>query len=155
QADARRFDFASLAQLQTWSELPGGVNLFDSIVIFENYPINEEAVAAHGLRLRAADAVETTNYPLSLVVFPGQRLAMKLGYDPALVDAATVERIAGHLKRVLEEMVLAEPTTPVGRLDALTGAERAHLLVEWNNTDRAVVPATLPEVIEAQVARTP
>ncbi|MCA1697138.1 MAG: condensation domain-containing protein, partial [Actinobacteria bacterium] len=51
QSESRRFDFVSLAQLRTWSGVPGGVNLFDSIVIFENYPINDEAAAAHGLRL--------------------------------------------------------------------------------------------------------
>ncbi|HEU0088339.1 MAG TPA: non-ribosomal peptide synthase/polyketide synthase [Pseudonocardiaceae bacterium] len=154
QADARRFDFASLAQMQTWSGLPGGVHLFDSIVIFENYPINDEAAAAHGLRLRAADAVETTNYPLSLVVFPGRRLAMKLGYDPALFDLVTVERIAGHLLRVLDAVV-TDPLIPLGQLDALTEAERARLLVDWNDTYRAVPPATLPELVDAQVARTP
>jgi amino acid adenylation domain-containing protein/non-ribosomal peptide synthase protein (TIGR01720 family) len=153
QADARRFDFVSLAQLQAWSDVPGGVNLFDSIVVFENYPINDEAAATHGLRLRELNAIETTNYPLSLVVFPNQRVAMGLGYDPALFDAMTVERIAGHLMRVLEA-VIADPTTPVGQLDVVTDAERARLLVEWNDTDREVASVTLPEVFEAQVVRT-
>jgi amino acid adenylation domain-containing protein/non-ribosomal peptide synthase protein (TIGR01720 family) len=153
QADARRFDCVSLAQLQAWSDVPGGVNLFDSIVVFENYPINDEAAATHGLRLRELNAIETTNYPLSLVVFPNQRVAMGLGYDPALFDAMTVERIAGHLMRVLEA-VIADPTTPVGQLDVVTDAERARLLVEWNDTDREVASVTLPEVFEAQVVRT-
>ncbi len=154
QVDARRFDFASLAQLQAWSELPDGVNLFDSIVVFENYSINDEATAEHGLRLREAHAVETTNYALSLVVLPGQRLAMELGYDPALFDAVTVERIAGHLLQVLD-VVVADPAIMLAQLDVLTEAERARLLVEWNGADRAVPPATLPELVESQVARTP
>ncbi|MGH9282507.1 MAG: condensation domain-containing protein, partial [Acidimicrobiales bacterium] len=47
QAESRRFDFVSLAQMQTWAGLPGGVNLFDSIVVFENYPINDQAAAEH------------------------------------------------------------------------------------------------------------
>ncbi|MGH3813036.1 MAG: condensation domain-containing protein, partial [Pseudonocardiaceae bacterium] len=115
QADARRFDFVSLAQLQTWSDVPGGVNLFDSIVVFENYPINDEAAAAHGLQLRELQAIETTNYPLSLVVLPGRELAMGLGYDSALFDRVTVERIAGHLVRVLDA-VITDPATPVGQL---------------------------------------
>jgi len=36
QVESRRFDFVSLAQLRAWSDLPGGTNLFDSIVVFEN-----------------------------------------------------------------------------------------------------------------------
>ena len=154
QAEARRFDFAALAQLQAWSDMPGGVGLFDSIVVFENYPMNDDAAAAHGLRLRELDAVEATNYPLSLVVLPGRRLTVELGYDPALFDPATVERIAGHLAHAVEAIV-ADPEVTVARLDVLTAAERDRVLVEWNDTDHAVPPATLPELVEAQVARTP
>src|SRR5262249_41966676 len=79
QVDARRFEHVSLARLHAWSGVPGGVNLFDSIVVFENYPINDEAAAARGLRLRELRAIETTNYPLSVIVCPGRRLAMELG----------------------------------------------------------------------------
>ncbi|MGH3993514.1 MAG: AMP-binding protein, partial [Pseudonocardiaceae bacterium] len=154
QAQARRFDFTSLTELQAWSELPGGVGLFDSLVVFENYPINEEAAATHGLGLRALHAIETTNYPLSLVVSPGRRLSIDLGYDPALFDAATIERMAGHLTQVLD-VVTDDPAVTVDRIDILTDDERQRVLVEWNDTDRAVVPATLPELFEAQVARTP
>jgi amino acid adenylation domain-containing protein len=154
QADARRFDFVSLAQLQTWSAIPGGVNLFDSIVVFENYPINDEAAAAHGLQLRELQAVETTTYPLSLLVSPGRRLTMGLGYDPALFDAGTVERVAGHLMRVLDAVV-ADPAVRVGQVDVLTEAERARLLVEWNDTAGAVGSATVVELFEARVVRTP
>jgi amino acid adenylation domain-containing protein/non-ribosomal peptide synthase protein (TIGR01720 family) len=154
QADARRFDFASLAALHTWSDLPGGVNLFDSIVVFENYPINNEIAMAHGLHLRELYAIETTNYPLTLVVSAGQRLAMKLGHDPTLFDQVTVERMAGHLMRVLNT-VIADPAAPVGRLDALTEAERHQVLVEWNDTEHDVPHGTLASLFTEQVRRTP
>jgi amino acid adenylation domain-containing protein/non-ribosomal peptide synthase protein (TIGR01720 family) len=154
QADARRFDFVSLTQLQSWSNLAAGGNLFDSIVVFENYPINDEVAAAHGLRLRELTAIETTNYPLCLVVLPGQRLAMELGYDPTLFDAATIKRIAGHLRQVLD-VVVADPAMTLRQVEILTEDERDQLLVEWNDTDHYVRPATLPELVEAQAARTP
>ncbi|MGH3815484.1 MAG: amino acid adenylation domain-containing protein, partial [Pseudonocardiaceae bacterium] len=115
QSESRRFDFVSLAQLQTWSDVPGGVNLFDSIVVFENYPFDEDAIAAYGLSIREMHDLQPTSYPLSLAVSPGQRLAMGLGYDSALFDRVTVERIAGHLVRVLDA-VITDPATPVGQL---------------------------------------
>jgi amino acid adenylation domain-containing protein/non-ribosomal peptide synthase protein (TIGR01720 family) len=154
QAQARRFDFASLTQLQTWSELPGGISLFDSLLVFENYPINDEAAATHGLRLRALQAIEMTNYPLSVVVSPGRQLSIDLGYDPALFDASTIERIADHLIRVLD-VVARDPEVAVDQVEILSEDERRRVLVEWNNTDRDVVAVTLPELFEAQVARTP
>ncbi|WP_281360367.1 amino acid adenylation domain-containing protein [Lentzea indica] len=144
QAEARRFDFVSLAQLQNWC----GVNLFDSIVVFENYPINDEAAQTHGLRLRELQAFETTNYPLTVVVSPGARLSIELGYDPDLFDAATIERMAGHLVYLLESL-------PSEQVEVLPESERTQLLVQWNDTAVDVAPATLAELFEAQVARTP
>ncbi len=154
QAEARRFDYISLAQLQTWSDLPGGTKLFDSVLVFENYPIDNQAAAEHGLSLRDVDAVETTNYALSLVVVPGPCLSIGLGYDPDLFEAATIDRLAGQLTHVLEA-VAAEPAAPLASIDILTSAERHQLLEAWNDTARPVVPQTLAELFEAQVARTP
>jgi acyl carrier protein len=101
QAHARRFDVVSLAELRGCGSLPGGVGLFDSIVVFENYPINGAATAAHGLRLRDLSAVETTNYSLTLSVSPGRRLSAELGYDPGLFDATTIERMGDRLRHIL------------------------------------------------------
>ncbi|HEY0475638.1 MAG TPA: amino acid adenylation domain-containing protein, partial [Kribbella sp.] len=154
QVEARRFDFVSLAQLQTLSDVPGGTNLFDSIVVFENYPINDQVAAEHGLHLRELQAVEITNYPLSIMVSPAQCVAMELGYDSALFDAVTVERLAQHLL-LLFEAIASDPQCPVAQLPLLTGAEEHQVVVEWNRTAAEVPGVTFPEVFEAQVRRTP
>src|SRR5439155_20784804 len=52
QTESRPFDFVSLAQLQSSSDLPGGNSLFDSIVVVENYPIDDSSLAAARLRIR-------------------------------------------------------------------------------------------------------
>jgi amino acid adenylation domain-containing protein len=52
------------------------------------------------------------------------------------------------------ESMIAE-AIPVGQLEVLAAAERAWLLVECNDTDRQLAPATLPEMVQAQVRRTP
>ncbi|MCA1681692.1 MAG: condensation domain-containing protein, partial [Actinobacteria bacterium] len=154
QVEARRFDFVSLAQLQTLSDVPGGANLFNSAVIFENYPFDETSLAENGLRIRESQAVDTTNFPLTLIVVPGQQLSIELGYDPTLFDSGTVERMVGHLQRLLAGIV-AEPDRPVGELPMMSPAERHQVLEAWNDTDREIVAGTVPELFEAQVARTP
>ncbi|HEY0470900.1 MAG TPA: condensation domain-containing protein, partial [Kribbella sp.] len=154
QSEARRFDYVSLAQLHTWTAVPGGVNLFDSIVVFENYPINEEAAAALGLRVVESQTLEPTNYPLTVVVLPDHQLSITLNYDPTLFDAGTVERLAGHLMMLLEG--IAEDAHRAGSdLPMLTETETHRVLVEWNDTRQVVPDATVPELFEAQVARTP
>ncbi len=65
-----------------------------------------------------------------------------------------MESIGRRLERMLEAVV-AEPERAIGRLDLLEPEERRQLLVDWNATEREVVAATLPELFEAQVARSP
>jgi len=154
QTEARRCDVVPLTQLHSFSELPAEVGLFDSIVVFENYPIDDEAAATHGLRLRELTAIETTNYPLSVVVVSGERLSIGLGYDPASFEVSTIERLAGHLVRVLNVFV-EDPTVALDRIDILTEVERHQVLVSWNDTAREVPAGTWVELFEAQVSRAP
>jgi acyl carrier protein len=107
QAEARRFGHVSLAALRRWSGLPAQAALFDSIVVFENYPFDSGALAERGLHVAELTAVEITNYPLVLVAHGSARddepLSLRLGYDPALFDAGTAEALAGELVDLLGE----------------------------------------------------
>jgi nonribosomal peptide synthetase DhbF len=75
-------------------------------------------------------------------------------YRADLFERDTVAQIGDRLARLLEAAILA-PERPIGQLDILDARERHRLLVEWNDTARAVPRTTLPALIEAQVARTP
>jgi amino acid adenylation domain-containing protein/non-ribosomal peptide synthase protein (TIGR01720 family) len=154
QTESRRFGFVPLPQIQAWSELPSGDHLFDSIVVFENYPINDEEAAAHGLALRELQAIESTNYPLTVVVSPRRQLSVEFGFDAGAFDAALIERISGHFLRVLT-VLSAEPGVRCGDIDMLTERQRSQVLVEWNDTAWDVPVATLAELVQAAVARTP
>src|SRR6202453_3418455 len=77
-----------------------------------------------------------------------------LEYSTDLFDAATVERMAGHLQ-VLLTAVAADPDRPVGAVPLLTATEREQVLAGWNDTVRPVSPATLDELFTAQARRTP
>ena len=77
-----------------------------------------------------------------------------LEYATDLFDRSSVAALADRLVRLLEAAV-AEPERAIGRLDILSADERRTILREWNDTARAIPPATLPELFEAQVARTP
>ncbi|MDB5406692.1 MAG: dimodular nonribosomal peptide synthase [Rhodospirillales bacterium] len=75
-------------------------------------------------------------------------------YRTDLFERETVERIAGCFVRLLEAAILT-PEGPIGQIDILDTRERHRLLVEWNDTARAMPRTTLPALIEAQAARAP
>ena len=142
-----------LPQIQA---LAGLGELFDTLVVFENYPFDRSslAVEAGGLRLSGIKGYDFTHYPLSLMAAPGQQLQLWLGFQPDLFDRPSAEAIAGRLIRLLEA-VIAAPDQPIGCLDILSAAERHTILREWNDTARPIPAATLPELFEAQAGRTP
>ena len=117
QAYARKFGFVGLTRLREWSGLPADAALFESIVVFENYPINETAADAHGLRLHDLQAIETTSYPLTIVVSPGEEMLVEVGFDPRRFGPATGNLVTAGLRRVLERFT-ADPGAELAAIDA-------------------------------------
>ncbi len=154
RTESSQYDFVSLRRLHALSDVPAGEELFDSIVVFENYPVEASVAEAHGLRLGELDAVETTNLPLSLMAYPGPPLSLVLGYDPALFDDATASRLAAHLTSLLAELV-ADPDRAVDALPMTTADDRELVLRRWNATAHPVAETTLTRLLTEQVRRTP
>ncbi|GHC63193.1 non-ribosomal peptide synthetase [Streptomyces cinnamoneus] len=71
-----------------------------------------------------------------------------------LFDRATVEDIAGRLERLLTA-VCAEPGMSIGLVDVLAPGEHERILTEWNPEPYEAPREGLPELFEAQAARTP
>ena len=82
----------------------------------------------------------------------GKGLRIDFDANPALY---TAQELACHQQRLVRfvEAIAQDPSRPIGAIDILDAAERRRVLVEWNDTVRAVSPTTLPSLIEAQVAR--
>ncbi|MFE2071242.1 condensation domain-containing protein, partial [Streptomyces sp. NPDC059467] len=73
----------------------------------------------------------------------------QLDYRTDLFAETTVRSLADRLLRVLNAAV-AEPGRSVREIDVLGVEERRRVLVEWNDTVRAVPDVTLPELFEAR-----
>ncbi|WP_331766073.1 amino acid adenylation domain-containing protein [Embleya sp. NBC_00896] len=82
----------------------------------------------------------------------GLRIAFEYATD--LFDRATVETLAARFVQLLDQATI-RPDLPISNAEILTPGERGLLLQEWNDTGRPVEVVTLPELVQAQVARTP
>ncbi|WP_406841549.1 non-ribosomal peptide synthase/polyketide synthase (plasmid) [Streptomyces sp. AHU1] len=143
-------------QLADIQRLTGLGELFDTTTVFENYPVNSEALRlAGGLNITSVEGRDATHYPISLAAFPGERLKVILEYRPDLFGEEDIARWVEGLQRMLEAVV-TDMNTPVGRIDTLSHNERTLILGDWIDTGSHPVPrATLPALFETQVALTP
>src|SRR5262249_8843877 len=137
-------------------QLAGAGALFDSLVVFENYPVERGGLsgAGGGLRLCSVSGHDATHYPLSLMVAPSERLQLRLDYRPDLFERASVGVLAGAGVRVVGGAV-AGPGGRRGGVGSVAAAERRTILQDWNATERVLAAATLPQLFAAQAAATP
>ncbi|MDO9003318.1 MAG: amino acid adenylation domain-containing protein, partial [Aquabacterium sp.] len=137
----------------------GGQALFDSIVVFENYPIdqallNTEGQGGSGLRFSQVVSRGETSYPLTLVVQQGDELILSFGFDAGRLDSDKVAVVARTMVGLLAKLV-EDVDQPVGSVQLLTSEERAKLR-SWS-VNGQVRPDARPvhELIEAQAQARP
>ncbi len=134
QTEARQYEYSPLVEIQAWSDVPRGTPLFESILVFENYPVDPSLLEqTDKLEVREVRSIELTNYPLNAIASVGLQLSLSIEYDCQRFDATTITRMLGHFRTLLEEMI-ANCDRHLKDLQLLTEAERYQLLVEWNDT---------------------
>ncbi|MFF4341214.1 amino acid adenylation domain-containing protein [Kitasatospora sp. NPDC001540] len=90
--------------------LTGLDELFDTLAVFENYPLDREGLRAAGRDLPGGLAVtgmtgaDAAHYPLTLTVAPGRTLRFTFAFRPSVFDRALVERVADRLRLLLTAM---------------------------------------------------
>ncbi|NJO81278.1 MAG: non-ribosomal peptide synthase/polyketide synthase [Blastochloris sp.] len=156
QAEYRNYDYTPLAQIQSWSDVPSGTPLFESIVVFENMP-DAETVEEQSVDLTVNDvqAFGNINYPLSLSVIPHKKIVVDVEYDRKRFTETTITRMLKHLQHILEQFV-AKSTQQVGSITLLTATEYHQVLYDWNST-AVIRPAvnSYPERFTQQATSTP
>ncbi|GAA2000423.1 hypothetical protein GCM10009799_29700 [Nocardiopsis rhodophaea] len=154
QIDQRRYDFTPLNRVQEWSGVPAGSPLFESILVFENYPADFSVLdQLSELRVAELHSTEQTNYPLTAVIVPGARTRVKLWFDRTRIDPGAAEGLLGHMHRLLEEMC-GTPGRRLGDVDMLTDAERG-ALAAWTDTAREYGSECPHHAVSRQAEATP
>ncbi|GGX62069.1 non-ribosomal peptide synthetase [Streptomyces hiroshimensis] len=150
QAELGPYHRLGLAEVQ---RIAGLGELFDTVVGFENTPVDAAAVQEQvpGLRISVDDrpAPGATHYPLSLVVVPGERLSLELNYRKDLFTAEAAGALLGRVRTVLAAFV-TDPAVPCGRVGLLTPEERGLLLKAAGGPARDLPETTLPALFEEQ-----
>ncbi|MGA5527095.1 amino acid adenylation domain-containing protein [Streptomyces pseudogriseolus] len=148
--------YYGLTEIQEAAGLP---SLFDTLVVFESYPVDRDAIgaagdAAGGLAFTGLRPSTATNYPLTLMAATDPHLKLILQYARGVFDRDAAERIAARLVRVLRQLAAA-PRLKAAHVDVLEPAERERLLTEFNDTAVATPDITVDALVAAQAARTP
>ncbi|MFF9352749.1 amino acid adenylation domain-containing protein, partial [Streptomyces sp. NPDC014734] len=152
QSELFPHQFLGLSRIQ---QLAGTNDLFDTTMVFENFPVGEDEgdSPVAGLRLTEVEGRDATHYALNLAADQlGGRLTLRLDRRPDLFGEATADAVLDRVARLLESMVTL-PDTPLGRV-ALADADE--LSPPGGDGPGREVPDThLVALFEDRAARTP
>ena len=127
--------YIQLAEIQSKSSL--GHQLFDTLVVYENYPaqeyLQEELIntAQDALKVVAVEAFEKTNLNFSLAIVPGIHTLLRFTYNAEKYSSEFIE----NLKKCFEHLysqVLENPDRLFSEIDLVGGAERNRLFLDFN-----------------------
>ncbi|NKI69948.1 amino acid adenylation domain-containing protein, partial [Collimonas pratensis] len=156
-AQLMEHEHASLAQAQRASAIAAPQPLFSALLNYRHSVLGEPSPAEQAIweGITQISGEERSNYPLSLSVDDlGQGFALTAQVTPA-VGAV---RVCGFMQMALEGLVAALEATPeraVNSIDVMPAQERQQVVKGWNATQARHPKQLLPQLFEAQAAKTP
>jgi amino acid adenylation domain-containing protein len=159
QAEQRDFEYCPLETIQAWSDLPRGSRQIESLLVFQNLPLNPlEVTSMPGFHVLDVKTRGATHYPITLYVAPrGGGLDLRLDYHVSRLDAGAAGRLLAHLRTLLAAFA-THVEARMAELPLMTDKERRELLA-WGPGPMAA-PAgptghCIHTLFEEQAARTP
>ncbi|MFE0443144.1 amino acid adenylation domain-containing protein [Streptomyces fungicidicus] len=153
QADLLGHHHVGLTDIQ---RAAGTGDLFDTLVVFENYPLDPETIElpGTGLRLTEVSSEESVHYPLTVVGVPGEELEIRLHFRDELLARAEVASIAEHLRAVADRLT-RDPDAELFAAALIPDAERSVVLADGRGADRTVPGTSVPARFTEQVSARP
>jgi amino acid adenylation domain-containing protein len=153
QAEALEYEYTSLLEIQEWSELTPGASLFDSILVFENYPVDTSVISQNqDLRIIDIQSLEWTSFPLTMLVSVGNQLSLKVKYDRNRFTDNAITQLLEHFCNLL--LGMSQPGQTIKNIPLLTQHEY-ETIHKWNQTEAYYPLECIHQQFEAQVERTP
>ncbi len=154
--EQQAYEYCSAGQVHRWSEVPAGLPLYESLLIFQNYPLDEAPESSPQPALEigyAGSAGAQTHYALTLMALPGPELDLNVVYDRSYFEADQISRMLAHMVMLLEQL----PQHPT--LSALLKHLPAHQLPtvygvqEYQQSSRAAALAPPRDLVELQLTQ--
>ncbi|HTU58674.1 MAG TPA: condensation domain-containing protein, partial [Polyangiales bacterium] len=153
--ELREYEHSPLYEVQRWLG-HGGQSLFDTLLVFENYPIDQalRRQSSEQLRFDPVEAFERTNYALTLEATAEEQLRIVYTFACAEFEESQVHCFARQVNHLLRSFVAA-PAQKLGMFSLLDGTEVARASVRARGQSRAYAERCLHELFEEQVERSP
>jgi non-ribosomal peptide synthetase component F len=104
--EMRQFEFCSSGQIHQWCKFPGLLPLYESILVFENYPAETSAIPSILSEADTYNIGAQTRYPINILVVTRHGLELVVVFDRSRFVQSTVPRLRDHFLALCEAIVV-------------------------------------------------
>jgi len=152
----RQNEFGStpLVDINAYSGISNQSQLFNSLVVIENYPLNMNDYQDEILRVNQYSAIERTNYNLTLGITIQEIVKVNFRYN-CFSGEDMIVRIGQYFESIISAMI-ADKNSKIIDIDIMSTEEREKVLYKFNDTyfeyprDKMI-----HQLFEEQVVKTP
>ncbi|WP_113675587.1 non-ribosomal peptide synthetase [Vallitalea guaymasensis] len=148
------YQHCPISTIKKCTQLGQQENLFDSIVVIENYPIDNMS-DNDILSITDYKSYETTNFDLTLQVTIEDEASLIFHYDRGLFDQDDINRLATYFLHAIHE-IINKPYITVKEICLLDKREEDTIIKEFNNNKKAYPNiSSIPSLIEEVAINNP
>ncbi len=150
------YENTPLVKINEYLQCSDNEELFDSIVVIENYPLDSHQLQKSGpLRIDSFSMVEDTHYDLTVVIQVFDSIDINFIYQDLLFDDVVIRRLGTHFTCIIRE-ILENPWKDISEIDILSPEEKQQILEDFNRT-AVDYPRdkTIHQLFEEQAKKTP
>jgi tyrocidine synthetase-3 len=153
-----KYESTPLVDKKEYSQLENNVDLFDSLVVMENYPLDHDLIRKNSQLPLVVDSysiVESSNYDLSISITVGEVIGINFIYNPTSLEKSSISRLSSQFNNIIE-YILINPKNKISQIEILSAEEKKQILYDFNDTEAAYPQnKTIHGLFAAQAERTP
>jgi len=130
--EGQEFASTPLVAINDYTQISSGSQLFNSLVVIENYPLNMADYQDGVLVINDYSAIPRTNYNLTIGITLTETIELDFQCN-CFTDEGVIKRISDYCETVIST-ILADKESKVIDIDILSEAEKHQLLYEFNDT---------------------
>jgi iturin family lipopeptide synthetase C len=135
--DRTLFCGTSYYEIKQLLELKASDQLFNTVVVIENYPLDEKSINSNSdFKLKLKSVYENTGIPLIITVFFKEQLEIELIYQRGFMEDDRAKMLADHYQAIISAL-LNDPDQQLSTINILSEHEWQELIHDYNDTDVA------------------
>lgn len=109
--EMRQYEYSPLGSVRQWSDVPGSLPMYESLLVVENYPMDLSILQHQSMNIAFTNVRSygaQTKYALNVLAIMGERIELVCVYDKRRFTQSSATQLLEHWQQLLEKCGYSE-----------------------------------------------